>query len=64
MIKQKGKTVLIGKLSYCRISAALCSLCVKKMNPREQVGHGLSKRTLNILDQIINETAPSQMVQS
>ena len=28
---REGKTVLIGTLSYFRISAALCSLCVKKM---------------------------------
>jgi hypothetical protein len=27
VIKQKGKNVLIGRLSYFRISTALCSLC-------------------------------------
>jgi hypothetical protein len=26
-IKQKGKTVLVGSLSYYRISTMLCSLC-------------------------------------
>ena len=27
VIKQKGKSVLIGRLSYFRISTVLCSLC-------------------------------------
>lgn len=27
VIKQEGKTVLIGRLSYFRISKVLCSLC-------------------------------------
>ena len=27
MIKQEGKTVLVGRLSYFRISTVLCSLC-------------------------------------
>ena len=27
VIKQEGKTVLVGRLSYFRISTVLCSLC-------------------------------------
>lgn len=27
VIKQEGKTVLVGNLSYFRISTVLCSLC-------------------------------------
>jgi hypothetical protein len=27
LIKQEGKTVLVGRLSYFRISTMLCSLC-------------------------------------
>ena len=27
MIKQEGKTVLVGRLSYFRISTGLCSIC-------------------------------------
>ena len=29
VIKQEGKTVLVGNLSYFRISTVLCSLCQK-----------------------------------
>ena len=47
VIKQEGKTVLAGNLSYFRISTVLCSLC-QEMEPRWQVGHGLSKRKPNI----------------
>ena len=35
VIRQKGKTVLAGTLSYFRISTDLCSLC-QEMNPRVQ----------------------------
>jgi hypothetical protein len=27
VIRQKGKTVLVGSLSYFRISTAMCSVC-------------------------------------